>query len=92
MVFSVHLESDGEAIVIEVRDNGCGMSRGDQGERLHTVLQHQGRSGTGLGLALTSRIIEVHGGEIAVESEPDEGSSFRIVLPVERSEHEPRSE
>jgi signal transduction histidine kinase len=39
--------------------------------------------GTGLGLALTARIINVHGGEISVESEPDRGAVFRIHLPID---------
>ena len=38
--------------------------------------------GTGLGLPLALRIIDLHGGEIDVESEPDKGSLFRIALPV----------
>jgi len=38
--------------------------------------------GTGLGLALTSRVINVHGGTIDVESEPDKGTTFRIALPT----------
>ena len=38
--------------------------------------------GTGLGLALTERIIHLHGGRITVDSEPDRGAVFRIHLPV----------
>jgi signal transduction histidine kinase len=40
------------------------------------------RLGTGLGLALTSRIVNLHGGKTDVESQPERGSVFRITLPV----------
>jgi signal transduction histidine kinase len=39
-------------------------------------------SGCGLGLAISRRIVEVHGGSITVESEPGKGSTFMIHLPV----------
>ncbi len=42
--------------------------------------------GTGLGLTLTRRFVELHGGEIVVESEPGTGSEFRISLPLEPPE------
>ncbi|MFC1476302.1 ATP-binding protein, partial [Candidatus Zixiibacteriota bacterium] len=41
------------------------------------------KAGTGLGLSIASRMINVHGGKIDVESEPDQGAVFRIVLPIE---------
>jgi two-component system, NtrC family, sensor histidine kinase HydH len=38
--------------------------------------------GVGLGLAVCSRVVEAHHGEIAVESSPGEGSTFRVTLPM----------
>jgi signal transduction histidine kinase len=50
-------------------------------QRLHS---HDEHGGTGIGLALCRRIVERHDGEIAVDSEPGEGSTFTIRLPEER--------
>jgi signal transduction histidine kinase len=72
---------------ISVRDEGYGISP----EQLPHIFEKfyrvsHGRtpqvSGTGLGLALTREIIELHGGNITVESEPDKGSTFTVYLPV----------
>jgi signal transduction histidine kinase len=79
---------DGETVHVAVRDTGVGISPEDQ-----TVIFDEFRQvgtdyarkveGTGLGLTLTRRFVELQGGEIDVESTPGEGSEFRIVLPVE---------
>jgi len=74
--------SEGRQLVIEVKDNGCGMTEEVKAGIFTPFFSTKGRAGTGLGLSLTSRVIEVHGGKIDVESEPEQGAVFRITLPV----------
>ena len=72
----------GNIFVIEVRDNGCGMNEEVRRNVFTPFFSTKNTLGTGLGLALTARIINVHGGKITVESELDRGSVFRIHLPA----------
>jgi PAS domain S-box-containing protein len=51
-------------------------------EKLFTPFFTTKKQGTGLGLAITKQIIEAHGGAIHVESEPDYGTLFRVLLPL----------
>ena len=73
-------------LCIAVKDNGIGIKPEDMA-RLFVEFQQLDAStskkypGTGLGLALTRRIVEAHGGRVAVESEPGKGSTFRAYLP-----------
>jgi two-component system NtrC family sensor kinase len=72
------------AVTVEVHDEGTGIPRSQMArifEPFYTT-KEQGR-GTGLGLAICYGIVAEHGGRIEVESEPGQGSTFRIVLPVE---------
>ena len=73
-------------IEIAVRDTGIGISPEDQGALFAEFKQVGGdharnAEGTGLGLALTKRLVELHGGEIRIESAPDKGSTFSFTLP-----------
>ncbi len=79
-----------DAFRIEVRDNGIGIRAEDIG-RLFVEFQQldigaaKRYGGTGLGLALTKRIVEAQGGRVGVESAPGVGSTFFAVLPREAS-------
>jgi len=77
----------GKFLEIAVKDTGTGISAADQA-RLFEMFQQFGRDdarkaeGTGLGLALTKRLVELHGGAIRVASAPGEGSTFTVSLPL----------
>jgi signal transduction histidine kinase len=78
--------TDGE-VQVSVTDTGPGIALGDQ-ERIFEEFQQtdvgaEQREGTGLGLALSKRLVELHGGRLWVESEPGHGSRFVFTLPVE---------
>ncbi|MEZ5595166.1 MAG: ATP-binding protein [Pseudomonadales bacterium] len=75
--------SDGASVYIEVRDNGCGIPP-ENLTKLFTPFftTKPVGEGTGLGLAICHSIVEEHGGEISVDSRVDEGTQFRIRLPV----------
>lgn len=74
----------GTSAVAEIQDNGVGMSQEIIDAIFTPFFSTKKKWGTGLGLALTSRVIDLHNGEIKVESEPDVGSVFRVTLPLER--------
>lgn len=80
-----------EKIVIGVKDTGIGIDPAHQGKIFEEFYQVQGgiadkTPGTGLGLALTKRMVEMHGGRIWVESEgKDKGSRFIFELPINQS-------
>ena len=72
----------GEAgVYLQVRDTGEGMSEELRDRVLANLFTTKGARGTGLGLAITQKIVHEHGGAIEVESEPNEGSCFTIILP-----------
>jgi len=74
------LDND-EEVKFEVSDNGCGMDQ-EVKEKLFTSFftTKEGR-GTGLGLLITQKIVQEHGGTITIESEAGKGSTFTIRLP-----------
>jgi len=73
-----------KTIEIRVRDRGIGIDAHDQQIIFEEFRQATGgkRQGTGLGLALVKRFVELHRGTIRVESEPGQGSTFTVLLPV----------
>ena len=71
-------------IRITVRDNGPGLPEDDR-EKIFEPYVTTKSKGTGLGLAIVKKLVEEHGGEVGIESEVDQGTSVRILLPVEET-------
>ncbi len=69
------------AVIISVSDNGHGIPE-DELDKVFTPFFSSKPSGTGLGLPLAAKIIDLHGGHITVESKVGRGTTFRIHLPV----------
>ncbi|PCR92133.1 PAS domain S-box protein [Natrinema ejinorense] len=87
----VHVDAErrGQEWVISVADEGIGIDPDDQ-ERVFTIFNRlhsrEEYDGTGIGLALSERIVERHGGEIWVDAEPGEGSTFSFTMPASRTQ------
>jgi signal transduction histidine kinase len=76
-------------LAIRVRDQGMGIPASEQKEIFKRFVRGTGSraaniQGTGIGLAMARHIIEAHDGEIRLESEPGRGSTFTILLPLEK--------
>jgi PAS domain S-box-containing protein len=82
----VSVEEDVSWLTVRVRDTGIGIPKEDLEqlfERFYRVNKDRSRAtgGSGLGLAISKQILEMHGGDISVESEVGRGSTFLIHLP-----------
>ena len=78
---------EGALVRVSVRDTGIGIAPDDQArvfEEFRQVGRERSREGTGLGLTLTRRFVELHGGRMSLESAPEEGSTFAFTLPIAR--------
>ncbi|HEU4923806.1 MAG TPA: ATP-binding protein, partial [Burkholderiales bacterium] len=86
----VQADSDRGGVRVEVGDTGAGIAAEDQ-ERIFLEFQQAGSEagkpqGTGLGLALAKKFVEMHGGRIWVESELGRGSTFNFEIPLRAQE------
>jgi signal transduction histidine kinase len=77
--------SEGADAIFVVRDRGIGIPEADREwlfEPFHRGRNIENRAGTGLGLTIVKRCVEVHGGRISVQSEINQGTAFTVRLPL----------
>jgi hypothetical protein len=70
--------------VLTVSDNGCGMEPEFLRHALFRPFQTTKKDGFGIGMFQSKMIVEAHGGRIEVESELKKGTTFRVLLPVQK--------
>lgn len=75
------IENGGRRATVRLRDNGAGMAP-EQAERIFNPFFTTKDTGTGLGMAISRKIVEAHEGTIDVVSEPARGSEFAVTLPL----------
>jgi len=81
----VELLKKNDTIQIKVADTGVGISKDDLSkvfDRFYQVNNREMNLGSGVGLAFTKRLVELHHGEIAAESTKEEGSTFTVTIPT----------
>ena len=81
----VEVRQEGDEVLLSVVDRGIGISS-EEMRHLFAPFRRSGRAretapGVGLGLSVSRRIVEAHGGRIEVDSRPGVGSTFRVRLP-----------
>src|SRR5882757_1403493 len=83
---TISAESRGESIAVSVADQGIGIDPAEHTlifERFYRSRSHgEGTAGTGMGLPISRAIVEAHGGEMSVVSQPGQGSVFTFTLPA----------
>jgi len=88
-VVTVELRADRDAAIVEVRDTGPGLAP-EQAERVFQRFyradparaRRDGSTSTGLGLAIVAALVSAHAGTVEVDSEPGQGATFRVRLPL----------
>ena len=78
----IRTNDDGKNIVVEIEDNGVGIAKENLEKVFEPFFTTKGvGEGTGLGMSISYKIIESHGGKILIDSEVGRGTKFTIILP-----------
>lgn len=78
---AVRIANEADQLVFEIRDFGPGLPRGSE-HRIFDPFFTTRTNGTGLGLAVASRVVETHGGRIEASNHPEGGALFRLMIPT----------
>lgn len=88
----LRVEPERAWIQLSVQDTGVGMTAEEAARAFDRFYRggdgSAGSQGTGLGLSIVKALVELHGGQIEVETEPGQGSTFRVMLPAAMPEPE----
>jgi PAS domain S-box-containing protein len=77
----VNLCAEGDRVTVEVTDNGVGIAP-EHREKIFLPFFTTKPSGTGLGMSIVKKIVDLHGGDITIDSTPGRGTRVRIALPA----------
>jgi two-component system OmpR family sensor kinase len=93
----VKLQREGDRLCLIVEDDGPGIGFENPVDAFRSFRRAEIRdpdemSGAGIGLTLTARLVELHRGEIELDTGPGEGTTFRVLLPINRETARPNYE
>jgi signal transduction histidine kinase len=80
----VRLAKNSKEIILEIQDTGDGIEKENQKFIFDPFYTTKSKQGTGLGLSVSYGIMKKHGGQIAIESEPNVGSTITLILPIKQ--------
>jgi signal transduction histidine kinase len=81
----IQLRRKGESLEIRIEDNGPGIAEAVRDRLFEPFVSHGKENGTGMGLTVVQKILQDHGGEVAVEQTSSSGTTFRINIPLNPS-------
>jgi signal transduction histidine kinase len=85
----IRMQTKGNFLEVTVADTGSGIKPGDLSKIFDPFFTtKEAGMGTGLGLSIVSSIIREHGGTIKCESEPGQGTTFKVFLPISPGKEE----
>ena len=81
----IELRRKGESLEIRIEDNGPGIADAVRDRLFEPFVSHGKENGTGMGLTVVQKILQDHGGDVAVEQTSASGTTFRLKIPLNRS-------